>query len=127
MKALGIETDEEDDLVYYFVDYNVKAKNAVYTSGTMYESWNLYHFYPRLWGSETPDGKSVINSFDQGFRRTLWDKVGETEMTSGKSYSYDVSGKTVVAGVKGATNYMVVENDTTDIEYSKSLMYFALD
>lgn len=125
---LGFKKPKDDGITEYaLVDVNLKVSNASY-KGDDYRY--LSQFKPDMFGSYTSTGRSIICGTDYGFTGCLNDAISKATNfqkvnSDGKTYSYQASGKILIAIYKNVENYITFQkSDTTN--YNASKLHFKL-
>ncbi|OKP99266.1 stalk domain-containing protein [Paenibacillus sp. P46E] len=130
--ALGFREPEANALVEYkLAKVKIVLNNGKYISDNKNEE--LYvgvDFVPRLWGSKTSDGNSIIGVTDYGFTGSLDDAIDDAtdlkKLKLGESYSYTAEGLVIVPVTKGLTNYLAIQLNDYNDDYENSFFYFNL-
>lgn len=129
-EALGYEyLDAEDKMDYVLLDLTYQVSNAKFTAGSDSDYTYVSLFEPEIWGSKTKSGGGIIGhikrSFDGAIGSVWYDRDPE-RLDEGQVGGYTISGKVILPVTPGAENYLVMQNDTTGMDYDASFIYFSL-
>jgi hypothetical protein len=134
IKDLGLRPDSDEDIEYMMITAKWEVNDAKLSS--LPSEYNGSVSLSNLWspyfaGVKTTEGKSIIGSRDYGFDGNIRDKIREAasskKMTVGSTASYSAEGKILLPILKGATNYMVLQDSGLNLTNpDKAKFYFKL-
>jgi hypothetical protein len=134
IEGLGFSRPRESlEISYMMVELAVKVKDAKFKQGTSsMTSFYLSQYLPSIWGSKLSDDSDyLIGGTEFGFDGSLEDQASDVtdfaEVYPGDTKGYEVSGKVLLPVLSGKTNYLVIQNRTTDMDYDASMIHFKLN
>lgn len=126
---LRYNVKNDDKIEYALVTLNTSMSNAKVKASSEDGLMTSVYFRADIWGSKTTNNQGIIGGTNHGFEGSLsdalFDNLGISKISVGKTGSYDITGKIIIPITKGSTNYLVLtKKDRSD--YQASQLHFKL-